>query len=94
LRNYEQLLVVPAFAVSLETFNIITGLLFFQEFRGGFPLLHCIFFPLAIVTTFVGVIIITMGRHLAAKFSSTLSSRLAEPSSTPLPSPIPKEVVL
>ena len=63
LRDYDQLLVVPVFAVSLEFFTILGGLLFFGEF-GTLNTVRKILFALGVIVTFLGVFVITLGQKM------------------------------
>jgi len=62
LNRYDQLLIVPVFAVSLELFTICAGLVFLEEF-GTLNIWQKAFFPVAVFMTFFGVIVITKGQR-------------------------------
>lgn len=77
LKRFDQLVVVPVFAVALESFNVIGGGIFFQELT-GFTIVQAIMFPIAIVISYTGVLIITMGNHKKRSKPDNLQSSRAD----------------
>jgi glucose uptake protein GlcU len=61
LRKFDQIVVIPVFSVSLETFSILVGILYFEEYR-NFSLTQALLFPVAIAITFIGVYITAKGQ--------------------------------
>jgi hypothetical protein len=61
LRKFDQIVVIPVFSVALETFSIIIGILYFEEYR-NFDVTQSLLFPVAIAITFLGVYITAKGQ--------------------------------
>jgi hypothetical protein len=62
LKKYDQILVIPVFAVSLEIFSIMCGIIFFQEYH-LFSTLSLFLFPCFVCLTFFGVAVISIGQR-------------------------------
>ncbi len=68
LKSFDQLIVVPGFAVALETFNVLGGLIFYHEHRDFSGLQMAAVFG-GIVLSFFGVVTISIGLQRRSKNS-------------------------
>jgi len=78
LKNFDQLIVVPSFSVSLEVFSIIEGLVFFQDWKRFRSSFHVVMFTFGILLSFLGVGIAASGRKQSS--SKELEEPFEEPS--------------
>lgn len=62
LKDYDQLIVVPAFMVALETFSVVSGLVFWGNYA-TFTTPQKIIFPLGVLVSFAGVYTTTLGKQ-------------------------------
>jgi len=61
LKKFDQIVVIPVFTVSLETFSVVISVIFFQDYL-FFTIFQSIFFPLSILVTYIGVYVTAVGQ--------------------------------
>ncbi|GLI71133.1 hypothetical protein VaNZ11_016220, partial [Volvox africanus] len=60
LRMFPAMIIVPLLQIAWTLFSIVSGMLYFQEYK-GFTTLKAIMFPVGVVIVFMGVFILTSG---------------------------------
>lgn len=78
LKSFDQLIVVPAFAVALEALNITGGLIFYHEGREFSPFQMIIFIS-GVSISFLGVLTISIGLKRRRQHFRAIPSRSTSP---------------
>ncbi|GIL54886.1 hypothetical protein Vafri_10566 [Volvox africanus] len=60
LRMFPAMIIVPLLQIAWTLFSIVSGMLYFQEYK-GFTTLKAIMFPVGVLIVFIGVFILTSG---------------------------------
>ncbi|GIL78938.1 hypothetical protein Vretifemale_8331 [Volvox reticuliferus] len=58
LRMFSAMVIVPVMQISWTLFSIVSGMLYFQEYKGFTPL-KSVMFPIGVLVVFVGVFLLT-----------------------------------